>query len=699
MAKKNKKNNNRVFSFDSIIMTVAGLVAVAAPLLILRYKLFEISTNLLLFISCAALFVTAVIVFAVKFVLSIKQSKHLDIGGSVADMVNSSLNDGLQMPVVICDEKGRIVWVNNILKKKFEENQKPGLIKGVLHGKYIDNICDATISRIVKGDQENGVEVHFNDEIMGEGAVNETYMARGCEVMCKGTVYKAAVFTNISDLKAAYAALEENDTIIACAIIDNLDELVQYVQNMYSSATDDVEKILRSHMERIGGVLRDYGHNRFLMIFNARDLAEFEAKRFSMLDEVRQIYIGDTSIPVTISIGVAKIKGTLVEKEKTAQAALDMALQRGGDQVVVKSANDIEYYGGKTKTVQKRTKVRSRVIASEFIMFVEESDNVIVMGHKFADFDAIASCLAVARIAKSRGVKAYIVCDKKDKNLAGCFAMLEESGEDYEGVFVDKLEAQDLMMSGTLAVVVDVNNLEFSEAPDIVRTAKNTVIIDHHRKTAELDIKPSISYIEPSASSASELLSEFLEQLLPQGSLPKAEADLLYAGIMLDTKRFTHNVGMRTFSSALYLRSENANPLDAETLFKIGLKDFMLEAKFESNVITYKSVIAIALNESESKSSLIRINAAKAADRMLSVEGVHAAFALCKSGDIVHISARSEGNINVQLILEKMGGGGHFDSAGAQIRNSSIQQTLVDLRTAIDEYFKESGLDKERTAD
>ncbi|MBQ0125132.1 MAG: phosphoesterase, partial [Clostridiales bacterium] len=211
-----------------------------------------------------------------------------------------------------------------------------------------------------------------------------------------------------------------------------------------------------------------------------------------------------------------------------------------------------------------------------------------------------------------------------------------------------------------------------------------------HRKTAEFAITPSIVYIEPSASSASELLSEFLEQLIPQGALPKVEADLLYAGIMLDTKRFTHNVGMRTFSSALYLRSENANPLDAEMLFKMGLKDFISEAKFESNVVIYKSVIAIALNENDSGSSVARVNAAKAADRMLGVNGVLAAFALCRLGDSVHISARSDGAINVQLILEKMGGGGHFDSAGAQVKNASTQQALISLRAAIDEYFEEN---------
>lgn len=408
-----------------------------------------------------------------------------------------------------------------------------------------------------------------------------------------------------------------------------------------------------------------------------------------MLDEIREIHVGDTTMPVTISMGIATISGSLYEKERATQTALDMALQRGGDQVVIKTADGVEFYGGKTKTVQKRTKVRARVIANELIMLISAADNVLVMGHKFADFDAFASCIAVVRLCKFCGVQALVVSDKNDKNLAGCFKRLEGNPE-YRNLFIDKIEAQDMIHSGTLAVVVDVNNIDFCEAPDVVNTVQNLVIIDHHRKTAEFKNTPKIAYIEPSASSASELMSEFLEQILPQGTLPKVEADLLLAGILLDTKRFTHNTGVRTFSSALYLRSEGASPIDAQDLFKMDIEDFLSEAKFESNVVIYKSVIAIALNDSDENTSIGRVNAARAADRLLGVEGVLAAFALCRIGDTVHISARSQGKINVQLILEKMGGGGHFDSAGAQMKSSSVANALTMLRTAIDEYLAEN---------
>ena len=680
MADKNKKVKTVNSPAATIIIACLGLLFPASALIAVALGAAPVNV---LTITIIAYAVVLAVFLTVYLVHRFGKKGRAEVGESIFGTITLAFIQRLYMPVVICDENGKIVWYNNALSSKFDS-------RGVLYGKYIDNICDATTERIIEEDNEKGVEVHFNSEIMSEDGALETFMAKGFAIQSKNKKYFMSVFSDITELKSAYSHIENDDTVIACAVIDNLDELVQYVQDMYANASDEVEDILRRQMERVGGVVFGYGHNKFLMMFRSADLATFEADKFSMLDEIREIYIGETTIPVTVSVGVAKTKGTLFEKEKIAQSALDMALQRGGDQVVVKSAYDIEYYGGKTKTVQKRTKVRSRVIANELAMLMEKSGNVLVMGHRFADFDALASCIAVARIAKHKGVRAYVICDRNDKNLAGCFAALSKSGEDYTDVFVDKTEAQDLLRSDSLVVVTDVNNISICEAPEIVNTAKNVVIIDHHRKAAEFTIKPLIVYIEPSASSASEMLAEFLEQLLPQGALPKVEADLLYAGIMLDTKKFTHNVGTRTFGSALYLRSENANPLEAEALFKIGIKDFISEARFESNVVIYKSVIAIALNESESNPSVMRVNAAKAADRMLNVDGVLAAFALCTVGDTVHISARSDGKINVQRILEKMGGGGHFDSAGAQVSGITTQEVLSNLRRAIDEYFDEN---------
>ncbi len=672
-----KKERTGKLNISGVVLCAAlGAIALAVSTLLVIYTDYPPQRILVItLIAYVGVLGALLILFAV---LNRTLIGSAEMNASIFGGLSLELIQKLHLPILICDDKGKIVWYNRALSSKFRS-------KGVLYGKYVDNICNATVERIRKG----GEEVVF----LAAGDVSEepmeTWAATDYCVTARGKVYDIILFENTTEVRTLTAKLHDEDTLIAYAVIDNLDELMQYVQEAYGNAATEVESILRRHMEKIGGVIRSYGHNKFICIFAAKHLAAFEQDRFSMLDEIREIHVGETMLPVTISMGIAKITGTLYEKERATQSALDMALQRGGDQVVIKTPEDFEYYGGKIKTIPKRTKVRARVIANELLMLISAADNVIVMGHKFPDFDAFASCVAVARLAKFCGVQVFIVMDKNAPNVKSCFARLEGDPE-YENLFIDATVAQDMIRSNTLAIVVDVNNLSFCEAPDVVNTVKNIVVIDHHRKTAEYKNKPKIVYIEPSASSASELLSEFLEQILMPGTLPKVEAEFLLAGMLLDTKHFTHNTGVRTFSSALYLRGEGANPLESQEFFKMDVKDFVSEAKFENNIVVYKSVIAIALNESEDNTVLERVNAARAADRLLGVEGVQASFALCRIDDTVHISARSQGKINVQLILEKLGGGGHFDSAGAQKKSYTLEKALEELRDAIDEYFDEN---------
>jgi c-di-AMP phosphodiesterase-like protein len=381
--------------------------------------------------------------------------------------------------------------------------------------------------------------------------------------------------------------------------------------------------------------------------------------------------------------------GTLQAKETAAHQALDLALQRGGDQAVLKLRdNAIEYYGGKTKTVQKRTKIRSRIIATEVKNLMEKASNVIIMGHRFADHDSIGSCVGMARFAMHYCPKVNIAVNARDANLKGIFQKLKDVSE-YKTMFISGSEAQDLITSSTLLVITDVNNVRQFEAPELFENIANVVIIDHHRQSGEFMVKPTITYIEPSASSASELVCEMLEQQFDPGSLLKEEAELLFAGIILDTKQFANNTGPRTFAAAHYLRSEGANPAEAQMLFRSGLDDFKKEIKYEANAFTYRDIIAFSYIE-ENATQEDKIAAAKAADRLLTLEGVLASFVLCRIDNTVHISARSSGTVNVQLITEKLHGGGHFDMAGAQMKDSTIKDTFVLLKQAIDEYLNEA---------
>ncbi len=686
MSENPKKISRRGF-VATVVSSSFAVVALSISAILMIYT--EISHSIII---CSAL--ASYLVFLFFFVLGtmifrrVTKRDFAANSSSVFGAVAINFTQNSNMPILICDEKGKIVWYNTTLFSGY--NYRFG---NVLYGKFLNEFCNTDLESITQAGSQ-GKEVAF----LTEENKNDIYCARSYGVSSKNKTFYVVVFEDITEFKRLQQWVSNEDTVIAYAMIDNLDELTQYVQELYSRTTYDVENIFRRMMEKVGGVVRNYGNNKFMLIFTAENLEAFEKDRFSVLDEVREIRVGATALPVTISMGIAKITGgpngsSLYVKERATQAALDMALQRGGDQVVVKSEGKIDFYGGKTKSVQKQDKVQSRVNANKLLGLLSTAENVIIMGHKYPDFDAFASCIAVLRLAKFCKIKAFIVCDKMTKTLEPCFRKIVDDPE-YENVFIDKTEAQDMIRSDTLAVLVDVNNIDFCEAPDIVNAAREFVVIDHHRKTAEFKIQPKISYIDPSASSASELLSEFLEQIIPPKMLPKIEAEFLLAGILLDTKNFTHNTGIRTFSSAMYLRSEGANPLEAKAFFHMELEDFRSEASFETNVTMYRSFIALALNENEDNPPIARVNASRAADRLLTVSGVKASFALCRIGDSVHISARSQGKINVQLILEKIGGGGHFDAAGAQIKGYTVSNAATLLRQAIDEYFAENHLTK-----
>ncbi len=598
----------------------------------------------------------------------------------------------IYMPVLICDDAGRIIWYNKAAASLIHAGE-------VLYGRYLDQYCTATVEEIMQAEAPDGTSVailpsaraHFHkyntyDEF--KESLPRNYRVKGYAIYAEGRQYTLTVWRDDRALLDMQKKMADAECVVGYILIDNLDEILQFVGEQYRFASAQVEEILSDWADSVSGILREYERNKFLIVFEAGHLQQMIEERFSVMDRIREIRVGENSMPVTVSMGLAHMEGTLSEKEAAAHAALDLALQRGGDQVVYKTEAGVEFYGGLTKSVQKRTKVRSRVVAGELAALISASSNVLIMGHRFADHDAIGSCIGMYQFAKFCGVRANVVINASDPNIRICLGKFFDR-EDYDGVFTCASDALDYVTSETLLIICDVSNPANFEAPELYEAVKRSVIIDHHRKTGDFKYTPALTYIEPSASSASELVSEMLEQSLPIGDLPKEEADLLLSGILLDTNQFTRNTGVRTFSAALYLRSEGAAPADAKMLFRTSLDDFTREAKFASNVVIYRDIIAIAVKESDVSSSDDRIAAAKAADRLLSVSGVMAAFTLVRVEDTVHISARSQGNVNVQLILERMQGGGHYDVAGAQVRGLPMQNVLEQLKAAIDAYLSE----------
>lgn len=603
-----------------------------------------------------------------------RSEKFSNLSGLTLDFLMEMIT-----PVSIFTEDGSIVWYNNAF-------QTANKTSGNLYHESIQNLCDEKISlrRLKEDSPEALCEKPVTAKLQGEEFEVTSY-----KVSSDGKTLLITVWEPLARIRKLENELAEKNPIISYIAVDNYTEAASLLQGNYRTITAKISILLKEWANGLDAILREVEGDRYILIMEEKNLKELTENRFDILDDARDISTDNVDVPITISIGCACIDGSMQEKEAVAHQALELAMQRGGDQAVLKRRdNATEYYGGRTKTVQKRTKIRSRIVASEAMNLMKKASNVLIMGHRFADHDSIGSSIGMARFAKQYCPKVNIVVNVHDSNLKGIFQKL--SGlSDYKNIFVDGPTAQDLIESSTLLIITDVNNVRQFEAPELFENCANVIIIDHHRQSAEFAVKPTITYIEPSASSASELVSEMIEQQLPPGSLLKEEAEFLFAGIILDTKQFANNTGPRTFAAAHFLRSEGANPAEAQMLFRSELDDFKREIKYEANAFIYREIIAFSYIE-ENATQEDKIAASKAADRLLTLDGVLASFVLCRMDQTVHISARSSGTVNVQLITEKLHGGGHFDMAGAQVKNATIKETFVQLKEAIDEYLNEA---------
>lgn len=576
----------------------------------------------------------------------------------------------LPTPVFICDEDERILWYNTATEALYSSKNK-------LYGESVKELFGVGLAEI--RNPENGDSVMLTCE-------GRHFLARYTAIKTDDNDFCLIMTDEITEEEHLRKRLVDEELAAAYIYVDNFAEMMQYDSENYRIAAAKIDEVLRDWAEECGGILKEYERDKYLFLMEKRVLAHCVARKFDVLDRVRAVRAGDFELPMTISMGVSNVSGSLADREKAAHTALDMALQRGGDQAVVKGDASIDFYGGITKTVQKRTNVRSRVVSGELVSAMKKASNVLVMGHRNADFDSIGSCVGLTRLAMYCGARVNMIVNRSDRNLTGMLELLGTE-EDFLGVLIDEAAAFDLVETGTLVVVGDVNNVAIMESPELARRAGTLAIIDHHRKVAEFDRPVAIEYIEPSASSASELVAEMLEQVLPKDELPSQEATLLLSGIILDTQQFTRSTGTRTFSAAMFLRDCGAMPEVVMAMNRTSMDDYQREGRFRQNILLYRGQCAIACAQTDNAAEAgpaDRIIAAKAANNLLSVEGIEASFALMKIGDVIHISARSSGSLNVQLILEKIGGGGHYDAAGAQLSGITMREAVEQLKAAID---------------
>lgn len=675
------KKDNRVFTEANILLWICVLTGIVFLALYSLINIFVQTPPVWVGPTLAVIYLG--ISGAIYIVYKKRAENEVRFKGQTVSMEKAmtGMMKDVDVPCVLTLKSGMIAWCSAGANKMFG-------VEGTLLQKSFNDLSETKIEDLIATLPEDDSESDNVARALPVVIGGRNYMARTYRKTIGKNTYYLSTFSDYTDLATLSQKVENDFPVLAYIVLDNLEEIAQYVRVNYRSAANEIELILKDFAENMNALIREYDRDKYIMVFSKERFNECLENKFDILETVRNVRLGDSSVPVTISMGISIVGETFAEREKNAAAALELALQRGGDQVAVKTEEEMLFFGGRTKSIQKKSGSFARVFATQLTSQIATAGNVLIMGHANPDFDSVGSCIGIARICMFCGVSPKIIMDTSNANFVNCTEKLRTLDE-YRHVFIAAETGLDMIRSDTLLIIVDANNFNTLESPDIAQNINNFVVIDHHRKTGQFEREPLLSHIDPSASSASEMITEILEQCLAGESLLKEEANVLLAGIMVDTKNFTRTTGTKTFSAAMYLRGTGANSEVAGTFFHEEFSDFMSEAKFSSNVTVYRNRIAITQSDGNDP-AFDRVAAAKSADKLLCVRGVDAAFALVQIENSIHISARSNGSINVQLILEKLNGGGHFDSAGALVKDNSMKNTLLLLKDAIDEYFEEN---------
>ena len=580
-------------------------------------------------------------------------------------------------PAVIIDGSGTIIWYNKAFSEEIYTNDA--------YGVPITSIIDINIEET---HSKKDVTVEYMSEKYRVSAVTtEKHDTNTSDVVTDLTLL---YFEDISEYVRLEEEYERSRMWVMLIMIDSYEDLFTNIKDSDKShIIMKIDKIMEKFMEDNQGIVRKVSSDRFLAIIEEEPLRKLIDDQFrTILDRAREITVTDKTY-VTVSIGVGHGGHTLAESEKMAKQALDMTQGRGGDQAAVKDDNDFQFFGGTSKGIEKHTKVRTRIFSSNLMQLVEQSENVMVMGHRFSDLDALGAAAGMVGAIRGLGYNAYICVDETRTLATPIIERLKENISDGSDLFLSPKSALDIISDKTLLIIVDTNSKDMLESYELYEAAKNIVYIDHHRQVVNSIDNAVVSLHEPYASSASEIVAEVVQYMALPEPLSSYYADAMLAGIMLDTKDFVNKTGIRTFEAAAFLRKLGADTVAVKRLFANTLDSCRKRSVMVENAEIYNRC---AISFWDSPDNEVRIFSAQAADELLGVQGVDASFVLysCKlnGSDCVNISARSYGLLNVQVIMEKLGGGGHQTMAAAQIYDISVQEARVRLEAAIDEYME-----------
>ena len=596
------------------------------------------------------------------------------VTGSVDTASKSTLINSPLPIMVFRPDTGEVIWSNeNFL-------QLAGVREHLFEMRVEDAVPEFPVQWLLEGRQECPNRVFMNNRRFRVYGSLVRAKGRGGEQNLVATTYWVDT-TDADQLLETYTATRP---VLSILMLDNYEDLMKACADTQRSAVlAQIDEKLSAWASAGEGLLLKTERDRYLFIFEEQHYEHFVEEKFSVLDAIRAIKVGEGVHP-TLSIGMGKDVDSFPELYKNASLSLEMALSRGGDQAVVRNKVDFEFYGGRAKATEKRTKVKSRVMANALSELMADASEIYVMGHSFADMDAVGAAAGICCAARKRGKRAQIVIDL-EHNAA--LPVLKKLGAlpEYSGVFLSGNDAFVKMRPGALLVVVDTNRPDLVESHQVLEACNRVAVIDHHRRAASYIENAAFSFHEPYASSAAELVTELLQYLVEPADLLREEAEALLAGIVLDTKRFTLRTGGRTFEAAAFLRRAGADTAEVQRLFQNDLSDMVSRYDIIRRAEMYREDIALAVIPQD---GVDRVAAAQAADELLTLKGVRASFVLYRNGDDVLMSARSMGEVNVQVILEALGGGGNSSQAGGRVENGDILAVRAQLTDAIDAYFE-----------
>ncbi len=597
--------------------------------------------------------------------MSIRKQKLITHISSNLEQYVKNISDSFPLPIIICSPSGKIEWFND----RFEETMGShssgyGELNSVFENVGTDTLLDASVNGVVIDCDDKSFNVFSHRAQIGEGEYIVMYLV------------------DISKYRSIARDYFRCRPALAIMTIDNMSEIQQdHRESDCSAIRNGVEKNIETWLSKYPCLISKVSDKSFYVVAEKQNIDDMISRKFDILDKIRNYTYDGKYVGVTLSVGVGT-GANIAECEKNAKLSLDMALGRGGDQVVIKNKDKYEFFGGVSKSVETGSKVKSRVVASALSELIQGCENVYVMGHRFPDFDAIGSAFGVVCIAKKLGKNAFLVTDR-EKAMAK--SLLERAESEFPGVVVSTETAKlDFARNKkNLLVVVDTHIKNFVESPDLLSMSKMTIVIDHHRKAVDYIDDAVIFFHDPSASSASELVTELIEYIPAVDETGSFVADALLSGIMLDTKNFILRVGVGTFEAAARLKDLGADPIRVKKLFSNDIESYHERNKIIDSARKYKNC-AIAVADSDSAN--IRLIGAQAADELLSISGVDASFVIFTLGDTVCVSARSFGAVNVQVIMEYMNGGGHQTMAAVQIKKSTVAEVTEQVMRSIDRY-------------